>query len=226
MVDEEGKRLGGGRLPEGVEGIARFHELAARHAEEPGEVVIGIETDRGLFVGALVAVGYQVYAVNPMSTSRYRDRHSISGAKSGPGDAEVLADLVRTDRHHHRQVAGDTDLAEAVKVLARAHQSMIWTRRRQANPLRSTLREFYPAALAAFGDLTSGDALEVLRAAPAPPGRGAVERRSPRRSAAVAGSAASTSEPPRSRRPAGRAARCPPVFSRGYGRRGGRYGWR
>ena len=85
VQDESGKRLGGGRLPEGVEGIARFHELAARHAQEPGEVVIGIETGRGLFVAALIAAGYQVFAVNPMSASRYRDRHSTSGAKSDPG---------------------------------------------------------------------------------------------------------------------------------------------
>ena len=168
VQDEDGKRLGGGRLPEGVEGIARFHELAARHAQDPGEVVIGIETGRGLFAAALVAAGYQVFAVNPLSVSRYRDRHSVPGAKSDPGDAKVLADLVRTDRHNHRPVAGDSDLAEAVKVLARAHQSMIWSRRRQANMLRSALREFYPAALAAFDDLTSGDAVEVLRAAPAP----------------------------------------------------------
>ena len=168
VQDENGRRLGGGRLPEGVDGIARFHELAARHAQEPAEVVIGIETDRGLFAAALVAAGYQVFAVNPLSTSRYRDRHSVSGAKSDPGDAKVLADLVRTDRHNHRRAAADSDLAEAVRVLARAHQSMIWSRRRQANMLRSQLREFYPAALAAFDDLTGGDAVEVLRAAPTP----------------------------------------------------------
>jgi Transposase/Transposase IS116/IS110/IS902 family len=168
VQDGEGRRLGGGRLPEGVDGIARFHELAARHAPDPAEVVIGIETDRGLFVAALAAAGYLVFAVNPMSTSRYRDRHSVSGAKSDAGDAKVLADMVRTDRHNHRPVAGDSDLAAAVKVLARAHQSMIWSRRRQANQLRSALREFYPAALAAFDDLTSGDAVEVLRVAPDP----------------------------------------------------------
>jgi hypothetical protein len=176
VQDENGKRLGGGRLPEGVDGIARFHELAAAHVEDPGEVVIGIETGRGLFVAALVAAGYQVFAVNPMSTSRYRDRHSASGAKSDPGDAKVLADMVRTDRHNHRQVAGDSELAGAVKVLARAHQSMIWSRRRQANQLRSALREFYPAALAAFDDLTSGDAVEVLRLAPAPAQGAALSR--------------------------------------------------
>jgi transposase len=165
---EDGRRLGGGRLPEGVEGIARFHEMVGGHAEEPDQVVIGIETDRGLFVSALIAAGYQVFAVNPMSTSRYRDRHSSSGAKSDPGDAKVLADMVRTDRHNHRPVAGDSELAEAIKVLARAHQSMIWSRGRQANLLRSTLREFYPAALLAFDNLSSADALEVLKVAPTP----------------------------------------------------------
>ncbi len=133
VQDEEDRRLGSGRLPEGVEGIARFHELVRAHAQDPDEVVIGIETDRGLFVSALVAAGYLVYAVNPMSTSRYRDRHSTSGAKSDPGDAKVLADMVRTDQRNHRPVAGDSETAEALKVLARAHQSMIWSRGRKTN---------------------------------------------------------------------------------------------
>lgn len=168
VEDEQGRRLAGGRLPDGIEGIARFHDLVAAHAEDPAEVVIGIETDRGLFAGALAAAGYRVFAVNPMSVSRYRDRHSSSGAKSDPGDAKVLADLVRTDRHNHRPAVPDSDLAQAVKVLARAHQTMIWNRRRQANQLRSALREFYPAALAAFDDLTSAEALQVLRLAPEP----------------------------------------------------------
>jgi transposase len=166
--DQEGKRLARARLPEGVEGIARFHELVGSLVEDPAEVAIGIETDRGLFVTALVAAGYQLYAVNPMSTSRYRDRYSTSGAKSDAGDAQVLSDMVRTDRHNHRLMAGDSTAVEAIKILARAHQSMVWSRTRQSNLLRSTLREFYPAALVAFADLTSTDALEVLRIAPTP----------------------------------------------------------
>jgi transposase len=173
VEDDTGKRLGGGRLPEGVEGVARFHELVAGHVEDPADVVVATETDRGLFIGALVAAGYTVLAVNPMSTSRYRERHSTSGAKSDPGDAKVLADLARTDAHNHRRVAGDSELAEAVKVLARAHQTMIWSRQRQTNQLRSTLREFYPAALDAFDELAGRDALAVLAVAPAPAqGRG------------------------------------------------------
>lgn len=115
-----------------------------------------------------MAAGYRVLAVNPKSTSRYRERHSTSGAKSDPGDAKVLAELARLDGHHHRPVAGDSDLADAVKVLARAHHAMIWSRQRHTNQLRSTLREFYPAALGAFDDLASGDALAVLAMAPTP----------------------------------------------------------
>jgi hypothetical protein len=168
VEDGQGKRLAKARLPEGVEGVARFHELVAPFAEDPSEVVIATETDRGLFIGAMVAAGYTVLAVNPMSTSRYRERHSTSGAKSDPGDARVLAELARTDRHNHRPIAGDSELAEVVKVLARAHQGMVWSRQRQLNQLRSTLREFYPAALAAFDELGSADALAVLAMAPTP----------------------------------------------------------
>jgi hypothetical protein len=176
VEDEAGRRLASARLPEGIEGVRRFHELVATHADDPAEVMVATETDRGLFVGAMVAAGYRVLAVNPLSTSRYRERHSTSGAKSDAGDAWVLAELARTDGHNHRPIAGDSDLAEAVKVLARAHQGMIWTRQRQTNQLRSTLREFYPAVLDAFADLASGDALAVLAIAPTPAAGRALSR--------------------------------------------------
>lgn len=168
VVDEHGEVLGKTRVVDGIEGVRRLHELIAELAEQPDDVVVGIELDRGLLVGALVAAGYHVYAVNPLAASRYRDRHATSKAKSDRGDAKVLADLVRTDRHNHREVAGDSGLAEAVKVLARTHQSLIWTRQRQTNQLRSALREFYPAALEAFAELRSADALAVLSHAPTP----------------------------------------------------------
>jgi len=169
LMDEGGTRLAGTRVPDGLEGLRRIHELVAGHTDSAENVVVGIETDRGLLVRGLVAAGYQVYAVNPFAVSRYRDRHATSGAKSDPGDAKVLADLVRTDRHNHRPVAGDSELAEAVKVLARAHQTLVWSRQRHVNQLRSSLREFYPAALTALGtDLASRDALAVLGRAPTP----------------------------------------------------------
>jgi transposase len=168
LMDEAGERLAWRRLPEGLAGIRQLHELIVGHVEEPDQVVVGIETDRGLWVGALAAAGYQVYAVNPLAVARYRDRHHVSGAKSDASDAKLLADLVRTDRHNHRAIAGDSADAEAIKVLARAHQSLIWSRTRHTNALRSALREYYPAALVAFDDLTHGDALGVLDRAPTP----------------------------------------------------------
>jgi len=168
LMDGAGKRLASRRLPEGLAGIRQLHELMATHAEEPDQVVIGIETDRGLWVGALTGAGYRVFAVNPLAVARYRDRHHVSGAKSDASDAKLLADLVRTDRHNHRLIAGDSPQAEAIKVLARAHQSLIWTRNRHTNALRNALREYYPAALEAFEDLAHGDALGVLHRAPTP----------------------------------------------------------
>jgi hypothetical protein len=168
LMNEAGDRLASRRLPEGLPGIRLLHDLIAAHADDPAQVAIGIETDRGLWVDALTGAGYQVYAVNPLAVARYRDRHAVSGAKSDAADAKLLADLVRTDRHNHRAIAGDTPDAEAVKVLARAHQNLIWSRNRNTNALRSALREYYPAVLGAFDSLADRDALAILGRAPTP----------------------------------------------------------
>jgi transposase len=171
VQDETGQRVFKARLPEGVAGIARIHELLAQLdpgivATEPDRVLVGIETDRGPWVTALVAAGYTVFAVNPRQVSRYRERHAMSGAKSDVGDAHALADMVRTDAHQLRAVAGDSTLVEGIKLVARAHQTLIWERHRHLMRLRATLRDFFPAALDAFDDLASADALELLERAP------------------------------------------------------------
>ena len=173
VQDATGKRLGKARLPEGVAGIAGLHALIGKFADpdDPagaGQVLVGIETDRGPWVAALITAGYQVFAINPMQVARYRERHTTSGAKSDAGDAHALADMVRTDAHQLRPVAGDSDLSEGIKVVARAHQSMIWDRQRHVLRLRSALREFFPAALEAFDDLNAADTLDLLAAAPDP----------------------------------------------------------
>src|SRR3954452_14702594 len=105
IVDEQGHRLARRRLPEGLEGITRLHGLIAQFfpeewaeldpAEAASRVKVGIETDRGPWVQALIAAGYEVFAINPMSVARYRQRHSSSGAKSDAADADVLAEIVR-----------------------------------------------------------------------------------------------------------------------------------
>lgn len=172
VLDADGRVWTKGRVSNDLAGIAKLHDLIAAavpdDVEDEPAVTVGIEIDRGLLVRALVAAGYEVLGVNPLAVDRYRDRHRVSGAKSDPGDARVLADLVRTDTHLHRPVAADSDLAEAIKLVARSHQSAIWSRRRLANQERSALREYYPAALEAFDELTHGDAVEVLAIAPTP----------------------------------------------------------
>jgi Transposase len=118
LLDEQCQLLGRLRVPEGLEGARRLHELVAEHTGAPERVVVGIETDRGLLVQALVAAGYQVLAINPLSVARSPERYSTSGAKSDAGDAELLADLVRTDRHKHRPPASPTGFAVAPPAVA------------------------------------------------------------------------------------------------------------
>jgi hypothetical protein len=171
VMNASGKVLAKKRLPEGVAGIAQLHELIGRYLGEDevdAEVVVGIETDRGPWVAALVAAGYVVFPVNPLQASRYRERHGVSGAKSDGGDAHMLADMVRTDSHQLRPAAGDSAEAEGIKVVARMHKTMIWERTRGVQRLRHQLREYFPAALAAFEDLDAPDTLELLGKAPDP----------------------------------------------------------
>ena len=174
LMDAAGRRLAKARLPEGVAGMARLHAMIGEQLgedadeEDAGQVAIGIETDRGPWVAALIAAGYTVFAINPLQASRYRERHGVSGAKSDAGDAHVLADMVRTDSHQLRTVAGDTAQAAAVKVVTRTHKTLIWERTRCTQRLRHALRDYFPAALEVFEDLDAPDALELLARAPDP----------------------------------------------------------
>jgi transposase len=171
VMNEAGTVLAKRRLPEGVAGIAQLHELIGRCLGEDAdgaEVIVGIETDRGPWVTALIAAGYAVFPVNPLQASRYRERHGVSGAKSDGGDAHMLADMVRTDSHQLRAAAGDSPEAEGIKVLARTHKTLIWERTRAVQRLRHQLREYFPAALEAFEDLDAPDTLELLGKAPDP----------------------------------------------------------
>ncbi|WP_406075995.1 IS110 family transposase [Micromonospora sp. NBC_01638] len=176
VMDASGRRLSKARLPEGMAGMARLHAMIGQALGDDidvedvcARVKIGIETDRGPWVQALVAAGYTVYPVNPLQVSRYRERLALSGAKSdAAADAHMLADMVRTDSHQLRPIAGNSAEAEAVKVVTRMHKTLIWERTRAGQRLRHALREYFPAALDAFEDLDAGDTLELLAKAPDP----------------------------------------------------------
>jgi transposase len=174
LMDASGKTLAQVRLPEGAAGMARLHALIGAQpgeaAGEDAEVRAGIETGRGLWVTALVAAGYLVFGINPGPVARYRGRHGVPGAQSDTADAHALADMVRTGAHQLRAAAAGSPAAQAVKVVARAHKTLIWERVRQAGRLRHQLRDLFPAALAAYGNLglDSADVLELLAKAPGP----------------------------------------------------------
>ncbi|MEU4289763.1 IS110 family transposase [Kribbella sp. NPDC026596] len=175
VEDDQGRVLARARVGDGIAGMVKLHELVAEFlgdAEGPEQVVVGIETDRGPWVGALIAAGYQVFGVNPKQAARHREVISISGAKDDKTDAHTLADMVRTRRHQLRVIEPDSQVADGVKVLTRAHQGLVQERTRHMLRLRSALRDYFPAALAAYQlgtlTLTSPDVLALLAKAPTP----------------------------------------------------------
>jgi transposase len=173
LVDRDGQLPARRRISGDAAGLAALPGLPAGHgdsAENP--IPVAIETPRGLLTACLRATGRKVCPVNPMAVARYRDRHSVAGRKSGHGDAVVPANVLRTDAHAHRPLPADTELAQAIAVLARAQQDAVWARTAAHNKLRSHLREYYPGFLAAFagqrGGIMRAEARVILAAAPDP----------------------------------------------------------
>jgi transposase len=164
LVDQEGQLVARRRITDDAAGFGVLLEMLAAAGDQPEDrVPVAIETPRGLLVAALRATGRPVYPINPMAAARYRDRHSVARRKSDHGDAMVLANILRTDQAMHRPLPADSELAQAISVLARAQQDAVWHRNRIANELRSLLREFYPGFLAAFVNRTDGLAAPMAR---------------------------------------------------------------
>jgi transposase len=173
LVDDTGQLLAKRRITDDAAGYRLLLDLLAEHGDTADQPIpVAIETGRGLLVAALGTGARPIYAINPLAAARYRDRHSVSRKKSDPGDALVLANILRTDRHAHRQMPADSELARAITVLARAQQDAVWSRQQLVNQVRSLLREYYPAALDAFlgkqHGLARPEARAVLAAAPTP----------------------------------------------------------
>lgn len=168
VLGDSGKVLERRRIDTGVPGFGQLMAMLQEHAEDPTEVPVAIETDKNLIVVAMQAAGLTIYPINPRAVARYRERHGQSGKKSDPGDAFVLADILRHDRHQHRPLAAVSDHGRAVKALARQHQEATWALHQTISRLRSVLLEFYPQALQAFPNLKHKAALTILAAAPTP----------------------------------------------------------
>ena len=172
LADQDGNLLARRRISDDAAGLAELLALLAEHGDTPDDPIpVAIETPRGLLVACLRATGRKVYPINPMSVARYRDRHSVAGRKSDHGDSFVLAGVLRTDIAMHRPLPADSELAQAIAVLARAQQDAVWDRTTAHNKLRSHLREYYPGFLAAFparAGILRPEARTILAAAPTP----------------------------------------------------------
>jgi transposase len=174
VIDDDGRVVARGRVGNDAAGFARLLTLLAEAGDSADDPIpVGIETDHGLWVAALRETGRVIYPINPLAASRYRARYALSGAKSDATDAVLLANIIRTDAEAHRPLPADTELAQTIRVLARAQQDAVWARQQIGNQIRDLLTDFYPAALMAFAELPSGglaraDARTILAAAPTP----------------------------------------------------------
>ncbi|WP_422656581.1 IS110 family transposase [Mycobacterium sp.] len=170
VVDDNGRVMARCRVGNDAAGFTQLLTLLAEAGDNPAHPIpVAIETDHGLWVAALRETGRVIYPINPLAASRY----AVSGAKSDATDAVLLANIVRTDRHAHRPLPADTELAQTIRVLARAQQDAVWARQQIGNQIRDLLNGFYPAAIVAFAELPSGglarpDARTILAAAPTP----------------------------------------------------------
>ena len=173
LVDEAGKLVAKRRISDDVQGYQQLLTLLAESGDSAGEPVpVAVETARGLLISCLRATGRSVYSINPMAVARYRERRTVARAKSDHADAMALANILRTDAGAHRPLPADTELVQAIAVLARAQQDAVWNRGQLSNQLRSHLKQYFPAALAAFQikgvGLASREARAVLAVAPDP----------------------------------------------------------
>ncbi|MDQ0765461.1 transposase [Streptomyces canus] len=128
LVNDTGTLVAKRHITDDAAGYKLLLELLDEHGDtKENPIPVAIETSRGLLVAVLRTGKRKVYAINPMAAARYRDRHSVSRKKSDPGDALVLANILRTDMHAHRPLPGDSDLGRAIAVLAHAQQDACGT---------------------------------------------------------------------------------------------------
>jgi transposase len=162
LLDERGRVVQRLRVAHTAAGLKRLHGAVAAAAPDPAAVLVALERPDGLLVGSLLGAGYTVYALNPKSVERYRDRARTSGGKSDPADAELLARVVLTDRDRHRPLLPSSAAAQEVRSLARDDERAARDQRRLLNRLRLDLHDVFPQALAAFPALEAPTALAFL----------------------------------------------------------------
>jgi transposase len=134
----------------------------------PKDIPIAIERPSGLIVDALVHAGHPVVPIHPNAVKACRPRYRAAGGKSDPGDAYMLADILRTDGHRFRPLVPTSDEIRALRALVRGRNDMVGHRVALTNQLRNLLDSFWPGAAAIFASLDSPIALAFLVRYPTP----------------------------------------------------------
>jgi len=163
VVDQVGRVRWRGKVAHSATGLEGLRRELARFAA-PGQMQVAIERPSGLLVDTLLEAGFVVVAVHPNMLKACRSRYSTSQAKSDPGDAYILADMLRTDGHRLEPVRPLSDETKALRAMVRTRDDLVAERVALANQLRALLEGFWPGAAVIFADVDSPIALAFLDA--------------------------------------------------------------
>ena len=167
VVDERGQVLDRFAAGHDREGLAALALRLVKHGE-PGDIRIAIERPSGLLVDALVEAGFVVTPIHPNVVKACRPRYRAVPAKSDPGDAYILADILRTDGHRLTALKPQSDAIKALRGLVRGRDDLVGSRVALANQLTALLDGFWPGAAAIFADIASPIALAFIERYPTP----------------------------------------------------------
>ncbi len=164
VVVEAGRRLEERRIVHSEEGlVALVRRLRLLRVSR-----VAIEQPNGLVVDRLLDAGLAVVAVHPNQLAAARDRYRSGGGKSDGFDADVLAELARTDMHRFRLLEPDSDETKALRALTRTREDLVEQKVALANQLRAQLDAFWPGARRIFADVDSPIGLAFLERYPSP----------------------------------------------------------
>jgi len=162
IVDEHGREVDSFSIKHNSEGMCFLRDKIRELSVPKEQILIAIETPKNLLVDFLLDEGYTVYAINPMSVDRYRDRYRTSGARDDSFDAMVLANIIRTDKDQHRAILPNSPLARELKILTDDEQRLIHLKVKLLNQIRACLKDYYPVALELFDELDRPTTIEFL----------------------------------------------------------------
>jgi transposase len=167
VIDETGTVRWRGTVAHSAAGLAELVQRVARFGP-PASLPVALERPSGLVVDTLLDAGFRVVPIHPNVVKASRPRYSAAGGKSDPGDAYLLADLLRTDGHRFRPLHPLADETRALRALVRGRDDLVAQRVAVANQLRALLERFWPGAAAIFADVDSPIALAFLARYPTP----------------------------------------------------------